>query len=167
MTQNLLAHLKNARTGIAVLGILTMLSLSACDSGKTTVDGLTGKPTDEPSISASATPKAADDIDSDTGITYPPPAKGQTTSAGEPAEKAEARYLEKATEATENEDINKSDKELLTMGYETCGHMLNAKDMADARGRIKAEINDGVTEDLMVALAGIASTTICPEFSKL
>lgn len=162
-----LYHLKRARTGIALVGMLAMLSLSSCTPADDTKDGLNGNPTDDTSVSASATPKATDNIDSDTGITYPPPAKGQTTSTGESAEKAEARYLEKATEAADNENLDKSDKELLAIGYETCGHMLNAKDKADAHSKIKTATKDEDTENLLVILSDTAATTICPEFSKL
>lgn len=158
-----LYHLKRARAGIALIGMLAMLSLSSCTPADDTKDGLNGNPTDDTSVSASAT----DNIDSDTGITYPPPAKGQTTSTGESAEKAEARYLEKATEAADNENLDKSDKELLAMGYETCGHMLNAKDKADAHSKIKTATKDEDTENLLVTLSDNAATTICPEFSKL
>lgn len=164
MNQNLPTRFKGLRNGAVLVGLVAMLSLSACTTQAGPAENDNGNPSE--STSATATADATDKIASDTGYTYPAPAKGQTTSTGEPSEKAEARYLEKAVEAADDEGVEANREKLLSMGYETCAHMLGSKDKASAVERIKDVTKESDVEALLISLRETASTTICPEYAS-
>jgi len=175
MSSNILSPLKSIRTGAVLLGVVTMLSLSAC-TPPVAPDGLDGKPTD--SVSATSTPRPVDGMTDrptedptdtateDSGlkftITYDRPAHGTKTSVGEPVEDAEARFVEKALTYAEN---GETESELLDIGYKTCGFMLGSNTDTELFDKITEEYGTGDTEVLAIYAAGTASKTLCPEFA--
>jgi hypothetical protein len=174
MFPNAISLSKSIRTSAALLGIATMLSLSACGSNAKPVDGLTDKPTDEPSVSSTANPEdstspeasESPDATEDSGmkftITYNRPERGTKTSVGEPVEDAEKRFTEKALTYAKN---GETESELLDMGYKTCGFMLGANSDKDLFNKITEEYGTGDTEVLAIMASGTASKTLCPEFA--
>lgn len=171
MSANIRSPFKSIRTGAALLGVVAMLSLSACGNDAKPVDGLTGKPTDEPTISAPVTPEAAEEATStpseDSGlkmtITYDRPEAGTETSVGEPIEDAEARYTKAVIKHAEN---GETESDILDMGYKTCGFMLSSNTSAELFDKISEEYGTGDAEVLAIKASGAAGNTICPEFTN-
>lgn len=175
MSLTAINRLKSIRTGASLLGIVAMLSLSAC-SQPVAPDGLDGKPTD--SVSETSEPRPVDGMTDrpteeptdtateDSGlkftITYDRPAPGTKTSVGEPVEEAEGRFVEKALTYAEN---GETESELLDIGYTTCGFMLGSNTETELFDKITEEYGTGDTEVLAIMASGTASKTLCPEFA--
>lgn len=181
MHSGLSNHLKTARAGIALLGIATMLSLSACGSGSNEKE-----PISEPTASASIAPAPTEGVNEDvvTGVeepnasdttpteeavtgddetSYPAPDAELKTSVGEPIKDAEARFLTASKTRVENAG---SDDKILAMGYETCEYYGESTTQSEFFDKLEAASNgDHDTEVNYLYISGAASKTICPEFA--
>jgi hypothetical protein len=167
MTSDLLTKFKTARAGVALFGVVAMLSLSACtNAGPAPVE-----PKNEPSSSSSAgidassspsaTPAPSEDNDNST---YPAPAVGGKTSAGEPIADAEARFVQGAKKRVENAG---SDSKILSMGYETCEFYSESTTDKELFQKLEDASNgDHQTEVNYLYISGAAAKTLCPEYAE-
>lgn len=170
MNSAMLSKLKTARAGVALFGVVAMLSFSACSATPAIED----KPTTEPQstsssdagIDASATPEPTEDSlstdDTDTG--YPAPAVGGKTSAGEPIADAEDRFIAAAKKRVEDAG---SDATILRMGYETCAFYADSTTDTELFEKLEdASSGDHQTEVNYLYISGAASKTLCPEYAE-
>lgn len=222
MNSAFLRPFKSSRSGIALVGIATMLSLSSCglfpSENKESTES-----SPAPSISASAevseeskngdnsnsTPEETEGTDSNEEAPVEAPIEGSEpsegeasgdiavgveepgyeggvyivpeeesvasgteeipevaleTSAGEPIESAENRYL---TGMKKRNDPGYSDAKLLEIGYETCEYYSESTNQTEFFDKLEQASNgDHEAEVMYVYASGASSITLCPEYEK-
>lgn len=162
MPSSILSNLKAVRNGVALLGVVTMLSLSACTPAPAPAPETSASETSKPEVSS--TPAPTEVVESDDSMSYPAPAVGAKTSVGEPIKEAEARFVAGAKKRVTGIE---SDSKILNMGYETCKYYAESANNSEFFQKLEDASNgDHDTEVNYVYISGASANTLCPEFTN-